>query len=354
MAAAAAAAALAACADARDREERSVVGDTADGLVFVRQESGRRDLRRARLADGAVRPFLASPERDESWPDWSDAAGMLVYEVDAANGPADLLGWQPGEPAGRPLAADPARDERWPEWSPDGARMVFAWRAHRKRSGVSWVDVATGRESLAAAAGALDYFLRPSFDADGARLVAQRYGARGRGSRIWVIDAEGPHRLTAEEGWFEQKPFFTRAGDRVIFTRQRAGAPRQIAVAPPGGAVRPLAAAAAGADEHSARASPARDEVAFVSDRSGSRDVWLAPLDGSAARDLTPTPDRDEFAPRWSPDGERLVVTAAPPQPPGPQGEKLDPERLTLVVLDRDGRVLLETPGMMADWMPAF
>jgi Tol biopolymer transport system component len=94
--------------------------------------------------------------------------------------------------------------------------------------------------------------------------------------------------------------------------------------------------------------------VAFVSDRGGTRDVFLADLAGGAVTRLTNTPDRDEFAPRWSPDGERLVLTTAPPQPPGRDGDRLDPAATRLVVVDRSGRVLFETPGMMADWMPGF
>ena len=60
---------------------------------------------------------------------------------------------------------------------------------------------------------------------------------------------------------------------------------------------------------HSARPSPTRDEIAFVSDRDGSSDVFLADLDGSAQRSLQHTPDHNELAPRWSPDGEFVVVT---------------------------------------------
>jgi len=82
--------------------------------------------------------------------------------------------------------------------------------------------------------------------------------------------------------------------------------------------------------------------------------IGVAPLAGGPARNLTRTSDRDEFAPHWSPDGELLVVTAVPRQPPGRAGDKIDPAETRVVVLDRSGRVLLETDGMMADWMPPF
>jgi Tol biopolymer transport system component len=91
--------------------------------------------------------------------------------------------------------------------------------------------------------------------------------------------------------------------------------------------------------------------VAFVSDRDGSRDVFLVDLAGGAPRNLTQSPQSDELAPVWSPDGELLVIlrtrAAGPGERPG-GGERI------VAVIDREGRALFETPGMMADWMPAW
>lgn len=358
---------LAALACAPGPLARDVEGSPSEGLVFARSTGEQSDLYRLRLSDGAVRPFLLTADRVETWPYWTDATGRLVFQSEPVpRGPADLLGWQPGQDVPAPLAARANRDERWPEWSPDGTRLVFAFRASHgpcsRRgesaqpicSGIGEVEVASGREHLLANAGLLDFFFRPSYAPDSRSVIAQRRGGDGRGSTVWLLDARGPHRLGSGQGWFEQKPFFTRSGDAVVFARQRADGLRQIVRADLDGNTAPLAVGREDADEHSARPSPTRDEVAFVSTRSGTRDVWLASFDGSAVRDLTRTDDRDEFAPRWSPDGERLVVTVAPPQPPGRAGDQITPSDTRLVVLDREGHVLAETRGMMADWMPPF
>jgi Tol biopolymer transport system component len=343
-------------------EAHEVAGAASDGLVFARADGAQSDLWRARVADGAVRPFLTGAERAETWPYWADSTRRLVFQSERPpRGAGDLWLWEPGDRAPTPLTDTPARDERWPEWSPDGRRVAFAWRGGSPPTGIGWIELPGAREVAAAGSGPRDFFFRPSFAPDSQRLVAQRRGADGRGSTLWIVDAGGARRLTGGEGWFEQKPFFTRGGEAVVFSRQRGGeGPREIALvaAGPGAGARaaaPLPAAQPGADEHSARPSPARDELAFVSDRSGSRDVWLAPLAGGGApRNLTATADRDEFAPRWSPDGERLVVTATAPQPPGRDGDRIAGIPTTLVVLDREGRILLETEGMMPDWMPPF
>ena len=321
----------------------------------MRRTGANDELFRARLADGKVRGFLSAPGRDASWPYWSGISRHLVYQTEPRGGSAELEIWKPGDSAPRPLTATPARDVRWAAWSPDGSRIAFAFREPGRESGIAAIEVPGGREVPLASSGARDLFFRPSFAPDGRRLVAQRRGPDGQGSTLWLLTSPGaPRRLTGEEGWFEQKPFFTRDGSWVVFTRERGNEPRQLARVGADGQVAAFEAGAAGADEHSARPSPTRDEIAFVSDRDGSRDVFLAPLAGGPARNVTRTSDRDEFAPHWSPDGELLVVTAVPRQPPGRAGEKLDPDETHLVVLDRSGLVRFETPGMMADWMPPF
>jgi Tol biopolymer transport system component len=126
-----------------------------------------------------------------------------------------------------------------------------------------------------------------------------------------------------------------------------------MSIAADGSGLRTVVATAA--NEHSAKPSPTRDEIVFVSNRDGSSDIFLANLDGSALRSLTPNDPRNLFAPRWSPDGERIVATII-------SGEFADEDRhaeaslegLRLVVLERDGTTILETDGAMADWMPPW
>jgi TolB protein len=57
--------------------------------------------------------------------------------------------------------------------------------------------------------------------------------------------------------------------------------------------------------------SPDCEEIAFHSDRSGNRDIWVVPLEPGPARQLTRRTEND-LDPRWSPDGKRLVFSAGP------------------------------------------
>jgi len=327
----------------------------------VRRVDGSQELARARLADGAVRPVTATAERMEAWPQWSDAASRVAFEAAApeAGARADLVLWDPESGRESPVAATHARDERWPAWAPGAAALAFAFRGGEPASGVALLDVATGAASLAAAGGEQDFYLRPAFAPDGRVLVAQRRGPDGRGSHLWLLASGAPPRaLTSEPASFDWKPGFTRAGDRIVFSRRPiAGGPAFAArIDAAGGEVQAIPLALApGADVHSARPSPTRDELAFVAERDGRAEVFLADLSGAGVRALTRGSERQAFAPRWSPDGELLVVTATPPGAPTPR--LADPEGLeqaSVVVLDRAGRVLFETPGMMADWMPPW
>lgn len=337
-----------------------VEGSSSDGLVFVRLVDGRKDLARARLRDGAVEALTRTPDRDEDWPYWSDAAGLLLLQVRAAGAGQryDLVLRAPSGGAERPLAADPQRDEQWPMWSPDGTQVVFAFLGGNPVSGIGVADAKSGALRIAGSSGAEDWFFRPHFAPDGRRIVAQRRRGPGSGADLWLLGLGHPPRAFLDDpAIFYQKPWFTRDGREIVYSaRPRAGGQRDVFAAGADGAASPrLVAGTPEADDHSAIPSPTRDEIAFVSSRDGSMDIFLAPLSGGPARNLTRTPDRDEYAPQFSPDGERLVFSAEParPRPPG-AGDDLVLEASRLVVVDREGRPLFETPGLMPDWMPPF
>jgi Tol biopolymer transport system component len=332
-------------------------GSSSAGLVLVRRVGGSSELLRIRLADAAERAVTDTPEREEAWPYWSDAAGLLLFQARAAGEPNDLYLFDPQSGAERPLLRTPERDEGWQQWSRDGQRVLYAFQGGDPQAGVAWVRPSDGSGELLATTGLRDFFLRPEFTADGERVVAQRRGADGRGSWLWLLNpGRPPVRLTRDPVWYDSKVRPTRDGARFVYSRRRRGrGPYEIASIDPTGRDLRVLVGGDGRDSHSAQPSPRRDEIAYVAREGDSYDLFLADLDGSHRRALSRTPDRHELAPRWSPDGELLVVTTAPtsaglPRLTDPEGL----EQMGVAVFDRSGRELFRAPGFMPDWMPPW
>lgn len=346
---------LLACHDGGATAGRGVAGPRSGGLLFIKQVDGQADLARARIADGAIAVVSSTPEREERWPYWSDVTRRVVFPA-RPYGPRlkmDLMLWDPESGEERALAAVPAQDERWPTWSPGAPRLAYAFKHPRRESGIILYDLAAEHSEVLASVKPPGLFLRPAFSPDGHRLVAESRSGRGPQKDIWLLESgRPPHRLTSEPGTIDSKARFTPDGRTILFTRRLVkGGPGDLFRIDLETGTRKRFASLPEADDHSAWHSPTRNEIAFISDRDGSRDVFLLDLAEGVPRNLTQSPQIDEAAPLWSPDGERLVILRRPrTEPPG----EIPADQHRLAVIDREGRALFETQGMMADWMPAW
>ena len=334
-----------------------VSGPASDGLVFVRRVAGRLDLARARLADGALRPLTRTPASAERWPYWSDPARRVVFQRGPTDDPgrSDLWTWSPtaGEQA---IAATPARAERWPAWSPVAPTLVFAFRGGSPAQGLGVVDFDAPVPVPRLVTRTALPLLRPSWSPDGGLWVTQHRTAPDA-STLWLVELSGAVRpLTGDPAWFDSKARFTRSGRRVVYSRRPSrGGEHEVVSVDRSGAGLHRHAGGPGLDAHSAHPSPTRDEIVYVArptDGSASRDLFRVDLAGGAPTRLAASDDLDEYAPRWSPDGERIVVTLAPAGTDAADRETFAAPRLR--VLTRAGEILFETPGMMADWMPPW
>lgn len=341
-----------------------LAGDASDGIVFVRRTPRGSELWRARLADGAQQPLVDRPGREELWPFWSPQAHKLVFQVERGEGGASLL--QLLDPAsGRvaPLSNRRSWREHWAVWSPDGSRVAFAFVTGpdaRATRGIAEADVATGRRSVLAPGDGASMYFRPEYAPDGRSLLVQRRGPTlDSYSELWLLAAgEPPRRLPGPFPRFAEKARFTRDGAWIVYTARDTAKGRGVLtlVRPDGSGSRPLAPQP-GADQDSARPSPTRDEIVFVSDHEGSPDLYRVDLAGGAPRNLTRTRERAEAAPHWSPDGEHIALLARPAaaSAPATAASQAGPDAAErVVVIDRDGTQRLEAPGSMPDWMPPW
>jgi Tol biopolymer transport system component len=194
-------------------------------------------------------------------------------------------------------------------WTPDGKEVVFS----SARSGWSrlWrVSVADDSASFPTpkpVEGTGDDARFPSISAKTAKLVYQRFTRNFDVRRAEITGSDGSrtHALKASV------PLI--ASTRMDFTP---------AISPDG------------------------KRVAFVSDRSGARELWICDMDGANQGKLTSFSGPDVVAPRWSPDGQKIVFNALS----GPNGNFE-----TFMIAARGGTPEpLQAPGNPAMAHPVF
>lgn len=144
-------------------------------------------------------------------------------------------------------------------------------------------------------------------------------------SLIWLVSVAAstvPHSLAAQEGGARSAPttrhiaFHTNEGTWISLDVSRDG--REIAfellgdlylLPIAGGNARPIVSGSDFASQP--RYSPDGASLLFVSDRSGSDNIWIAARDGSLPRQLTHMGRQKVVSPSWSSDGRSIFATLA-------------------------------------------
>ena len=282
---------------------------------------------------------------DGAWLAYARGAGKRteIYQVASSGGTERLL-------------VDSAAE--WSHgiaWSPDGDQIAFTTRAeasapHR----IAFYDRRTGQvRSLTQPPAHIEGDRYPSFSPDGSRLAFVRVAVAGAGE-IFVVSTRGDgeaRQLTAE-GRPIASVEWAPGGDAVIFASDRSGSyalwrlplaggePSRllaesgnvgnVSVDPVSGQIvfeqwqedsnvwrveAPPAGQQAEAERFIASTredatpsvSPSGERLAFVSSRSGARELWLCTIDGSGLERLTSFDGPYVSSPNWSPDGTSLA-----------------------------------------------
>ena len=309
--------------------------------LFVRPVAGGEPLRLATGGDLVLSPRWSSDGERIAYIDlanaYADDEPCVIAVVPALGGPeravapcpggqARAIDWWPdgrslvvgGHEAGRPTlsrvdvttGADLALDydhsqgavDDAPRVSPDGERVLFLRLVGGEVPVVSVLDVASGRVTALATGrpmvAGLDWL------PDGGVIYTRAQANRGE---LWrLADADGaavPERIALAKPGVRPDV----AGGKLVFEQWRVeGNLFALDLAQPD-TLLPFAASTA-FDAHP-QISPDGQRVAFVSERSGTPQVWVSERDGSRARAVTDLDGVAYSAPRWSPDGERLVFT---------------------------------------------
>ena len=215
-----------------------------------------------------------------------------------------------------------------PRWSPDGRRIAFA--SDRTGSLQIWTMNANGRR-LRQVTDLPGRNRFPSWTSDGKHIVFQSVVA---GSfEIFRVKANGRDVVNlTQHAAVDWSPATSPSGGKIVFTSERDGNGHLYLLASDGELTR--VTNDAGYDFH-ANWSPDGDELAFVrGDASGENEIYVVRVDGAGeARQLTSTPDRDEFFPAFSPDGTKVTYSACGPPPTASSPNP----RCTTHVMNADG-----------------
>lgn len=193
-------------------------------------------------------------------------------------------------------------EDHQPAFSQDNARVVFS--SDRNGNDDLYVIDADGTNLKR-----LTTSVQPDncarFSFDGSRIVFQRGSSTTR--EIWVMDNDGSNQTQVTKNAFnDQEPSWTPDG-RILFTSNRSGKRQIYRMDEDGTNVTQLTIDAT-AECYQVDVRPDGKKLAFILQRNGASRTHFMDADGSKMTDMGH--GDEEFWPRWSPSGNRLVVTA--------------------------------------------
>ena len=199
-------------------------------------------------------------------------------------------------------------------WSPDGTSMILAadWNSSGVEQLVRVAVVGGAAEQLTNGAGVFG----PSISADGSRIAFQ---SRDSDGGVWVMEASAGSTPVLLTGFDDgSSPGYRTAwspdGSLISYTLFKhsepltPGTPHIYTISSAGGSPEPFPI---GAEVSTSGLvwSPDGTQVAFVSDQSGSGNIWVMPAGGGVPERLTSNQDWDSW-PAWSPHSDRIAYSS--------------------------------------------
>ena len=214
------------------------------------------------------------------------------------------------------------REKYQPRWSPDGKRIVFV--SDRNSNCEIYVMNADGT-GIRNISWSPQHNLSPCWSPDGKQVAFIR-GENGRFD-LWVSDDQGirQRKILSLSGDIRE-PDWSVSGRIVFSTQLDSGAYAVMSVKPDGSGLKKYFETPVWSG-HPAW-SPSGKQIAYSSVRSGNADIWIFDLETGRHRNVTVSPAKQDFFPRW-----------VPKQLPGrPQAWTIDREALADAKLTDEGR----------------
>ncbi len=279
-------------------------------LAFVRRDSARDAslLILSNLNDGKERELSSRPFGGGyrgSAPAWSPDGGRIIIPVSSMQEPRPVL-----------FEVDVATGEqtelptpKWREinrclWMPNSKQVVVAARSYDEPVSQLWMmDVPEG--TVQRLTNDLEAYFWMSLSADGKKLVTRQQRIT---AHLWLFENGDPQKarqLTFGERNQDGQTGFAYLPDKRILFSAFDGKATDIYSIDANGGNRMQLTSVPGRDSNWPSVSAGGDRIAFVSARTGTRQVWLMNADGTNQTQLTFGEKLTDagFAPAMSPDG---------------------------------------------------
>ncbi|QHN04316.1 hypothetical protein FTO74_13800 [Granulicella sp. WH15] len=247
--------------------------------------------------------------RNDTGPSWSaDGKKLIVSDIAPSGFGLGLYEYSLGSHELRPLT-DPLSNGRDlnPVYSPDGRWVAYVRFSSYDSGDIFLTSLSDRREHQLTAEHMDIQGLAWSDDSHSILFSSNRDGAYA----LWKIRRDGgppaPMETTGESAI---QPAVSSNGSFIVYAdwAQRSNI-LKVALQHPASSV---SIAPSTRRSHSAQFSPDGSKIAFVSDRSGKWELWVANADGKEASQLTRFEAATVGSPRWSPDGRSIAFDARP------------------------------------------
>jgi Tol biopolymer transport system component len=243
--------------------------------------------------------------------------------------------------------------------SPDGTTLAFLRHGYQSAVGVFTMPIGGGAPTLLHTEPA--WAGHVVWSADGRSLIFT--STREGGNKVWRLSAAGgePQHVSIAEEW-AFSPSVASKGDRAAYVREYFDTDlMRVELSGMGNAgATPLPVAASARLETAPAFSPDGKKLAFFSEQSGRRELWISSADGGSPQQFTDFHAWDTTAPSWSPDGKHVLfflARAGDIQPGLIMIEVETKQRRTLPTdapyampqWSRDGRWIFATSGTLDD-----
>jgi Tol biopolymer transport system component len=288
-------------------------------IAFVSDRQGDEQQIYVMRFDGSQVRRLTRLDGPNHSPAWSPDGRRLAYVSEREGNQEIYLMDAAGDGVVR-LTQDATNDFD-PAWSPDGRRIIFASERDAEfldgRADL-YVMNADGSE-VTRLTWARDpmmgfYFRRrsPAWSRDGSRIAfVANWTYPITSPMIHVMNADGSGRAQIQMRplAYAAEPWWSADGSRIVFTgAPHPAEPHLFAMNPDGSGVTQLSTHPAAYQNREAVWSPDGSRLAFVSDRTGTAEIFLMKGDGSGVVRVPNT--QEARAPLWSRDGTRLAFTS--------------------------------------------